>query len=57
MGGTQLVLQGYKMASRSGSACYAESGELTEMERHVLKTAKILTKIAMSRPGFSFVTL
>jgi len=56
-GTTTLLLQCYKMASRAGSACYAESRELTEMERHVLKTAKTLTTIAMSRPGFSFVTL
>ena len=52
-----LVLQCYKISSRAESACCAESGELTEMECHMLQTAKTLAKIIMSQSNFIFVTL
>jgi hypothetical protein len=52
-----LVLQCYKLSRFVESARCAESGELTEMERHMLQTAKTLAEIIMFRSDLGFVTL
>jgi hypothetical protein len=52
-----LILQCYEISSFVESARCAESGELTEMERHMLQTAKTLAEIIMFRSDLGFVTL
>ena len=52
-----LVLQCYKIATLSGSVDCAEPRELTEVELHVLQTAKTLAKIIAVQSVFRFVTL
>jgi hypothetical protein len=46
--GSLLVLQCYKITNRTGSASCAEPVELTDLERHMLRTAKTLNKITTS---------